>query len=219
MQAHLAANLLFAALLVRPSGNPGVRRGRRWFLSRSFCIIQVHACTVRDPMDCGVGIPGADQRRYLLPLLVGYHSGGGAWDWMAVFSHRDRFEWPWFGGSERRPLPACLRGQKISCRSNNRTAALVKMCVWATPFAVVALALLGCVISALGLAHVRRLAYSANPDFRGLYLRQVRSRSWVGVSIFSLRMGCNSNFGRLRDVRNRTESIDASSHSPALQPS
>src|ERR1700727_2135481 len=38
-----------------------------------------------------------------------------------------------------------------------------------------------------------------NLDLRGIPVRDIRPRTWLGLSLFSFRMGRDSNFGGLRD--------------------
>jgi hypothetical protein len=155
MQAHLAANLAFVALLLRPSTNRALAAG----LVGSFALIlhnPVPHALFAIPWIAALAFQ-SDRRRHLLPLIVGYvpgivvgigwvlfrtETGSGSVSLEAVNDVASGiFAWP------------------DGVLLNTRIAALVKMCVWAMPSLFV-LALIGCVLRRSD-PRVRLLACSA----------------------------------------------------------
>jgi hypothetical protein len=173
MQAHLCANLLFVALLMRPSPYRALGAG----------LVGSLALVLHNPVPHALfAIPWiiamaaqANRRRFLLPLLIGYlpgvslgfgwlifrsHIGSGACEWTAMsgIAH-GVFTWP------AAPL------------LNMRAAALVKMWVWAVPCLFV--------FAILGVTHwranlnVRLLASSAILTFVGyLFVSFDQGHGW-----------------------------------------
>jgi hypothetical protein len=138
MQAHLTANLLFVAMLIKPAGYRAFGAG----------IVGSLALILHNPVPHALfAIPWIaamamqrDQRRFLLPLIVGYLPGVGiGFLWLVLRSEI---------GLSGRDL-AAMNGIASGVFAwpdatilNNRTAALVKMMVWAMPCLFV-LALIG----------------------------------------------------------------------------
>ena len=74
MQAHLAGNLLFVALLIKPSPYRALGAG----LVGSLALMLHNPVPTRiicGPLDRGVGACSAIGAEYLLPLIVGYLPG------------------------------------------------------------------------------------------------------------------------------------------------
>jgi hypothetical protein len=173
MQAHLAANLVFVALLMKPSTNRAFAAGLVGSLAlilhnpvphTLFAIPWVVALALRP-----------DRRRDLLPLLVGYLPGVAlAIGWLLFRA----------GTGLGAPNLAAIHGVDAgilvwpnAVLLNARVAALVKMSVWATP-ALFVLALWGCVLRRTD-SHVRLLASSAVLTFVGyLFVRYDQGHGW-----------------------------------------
>jgi hypothetical protein len=141
MQAHLAANLGFVALLIRPSTSRAFAAG----LVGSLALIlhnPVPHALFAIPWIVALAIQ-SDLRRYLVPLFVGYLPGlalGIGWLLFRVETGS--------GGAGLTAIKGVAAGVLVwpsAALLNIRVAALVKMCVWAMPSLFV-LALLGCVI-------------------------------------------------------------------------
>jgi hypothetical protein len=173
MQAHLAANLVFAALLMRPSAN------------RAFCagLAGSLALNLHNPVPHALfAIPWIlafalhiDRRRYLVPLFIGYVPGvvlGIAWLWFRAQIGTHTHGLAPIGGA----VSGVFAWPDVSLL-NARTAALVKMCVWAMP-SLYALALLGWVVRRAD-ARVRLLAFSAILTFAAyLFVRFDQGHGW-----------------------------------------
>jgi len=157
MQAHLTANLLFVALLIKPSGYRAMGAG----------LVGSIALILHNPVPHALfAIPWIAamtlhrQRRYLLPLVAGYLPGVAiALAWLMLRSEIGS------GGHE-----AAMHGVASGVFAwpnatllNSRVAAFVKMCVWATPCLFV--------VSLLGYSRhrtdlrIRLLAWSASLTF------------------------------------------------------
>jgi len=129
MQAHLTANLLFVALLMKPTGRRALGAG----------LIGSVALTLHNPVPHALfAVPWIvamaaerGQRRHLLPLMLGYLPGvvlGIAW---LVFRARI---WP--GAPDASSLHGVVAGAFAwpgGTLLNMRTAALAKMWVWMLP--------------------------------------------------------------------------------------
>jgi hypothetical protein len=140
MQAHLCANLLFVALLMRPS----------WYRSLAAGLVGSLALNLHNPVPHALfAIPWfvamaaqANQRRHLLPLLIGYLPGVGlGFGWLVFRSNIGSVghEWP--------AMSAVADGVftwPAATLLNMRAAASVKMWVWAAP-CVFVVAVLGAV--------------------------------------------------------------------------
>ena len=172
MQAHLTTNLLFVALLLKPSGYRALGAG----------LVGSLALTLHNPVPHALfAVPWIvamaaerGQRRYLLPLMLGYLPGvalGFAWlvfraDIASVHDSSPLhgitagvFAWP---------------GETLL---NMRTAALVKMWVWMLPGLLV-FALLGR-LRRRDNPHVRLLMQSAVLTFVGyLFVRFDQGHGW-----------------------------------------
>jgi hypothetical protein len=173
MQAHLAANLVFVALLIRPSTSRAFSAG----------LIGALALILHNPVPHVLfAVPWilalafqADRRRYLVPLFAGYlpgmalgvgwllfraETGSGGAGLAAVKGIANGFlEWP------------------NAVLLNTRIAALVKMCVWAMP-SLFALALVGCVLRRAD-SRVRLLVSSAILTFVAyLFVRFDQGHGW-----------------------------------------
>ncbi|HEV7610480.1 MAG TPA: hypothetical protein VGO37_01230, partial [Steroidobacteraceae bacterium] len=172
MQAHLTANLLFTALLLRPSRARALGAG----------LIGSLALMLHNPFPHALfAIPWVlamaterEQRRYLVPVVLGYLPGvalGLAW---LLF---------------RADIGAGVRGVSVNglidgvfawpgtATLNMRAAALVKMWLWALPGLFV-FALAG-YLRYRGNPHVRRLMQSAALTFVGyLFVRFDQGHGW-----------------------------------------
>jgi hypothetical protein len=173
MQAHLTANLLFAALLMKPSGYRALGAG----LAGSLALI------LHNPVPHALfAIPwivalasARGQRRFLLPLFLGYLPG------LAI-----GLEWLMF----RADIGAGVHGMAAvqgvadgvfawpnAVLLNMRAAALVKMWLWALPCLFV-FALLGGYRHRSN-RHVRLLTQSAVLTFAGyLFVRFDQGHGW-----------------------------------------
>jgi hypothetical protein len=173
MQAHLAANLVFVALLMKPSRNRAFGAG----------LVGSLALVLHNPVPHMLfAIPWivalafkSDRRRYLMPLLVGYLPG------VAL-----GIGWVLFRAETGSGFPdlAAISGVAVGVFAwpngvllNSRVSALVKMCVWAMP-ALFALALLGAIIRRAD-ARVRCLVSSATLTFVAyLFVRFDQGHGW-----------------------------------------
>ncbi|MDP9083238.1 MAG: hypothetical protein M3N50_05670 [Pseudomonadota bacterium] len=139
MQAHLTANLAFVALLMKPSGYRALGAG----------LVGSLALTLHNPVPHALfAAPwlvammlDRDQRRYLLPLCLGYLPGLGlGFGWLVLCSDI---------GSGAHGLPAIsgvaggIFEWPDATLLNVRVAALAKMWVWALPCLLI-FAVLGC---------------------------------------------------------------------------
>jgi hypothetical protein len=159
MQAHLAANLVFVALLLRPSRDRAFAAG----LVGSLALIlhnPVPHALFAIPWIVALALQ-SDRRRHLAPLIVGYLPGVALGIGWLVY----RTE---IGLSS--PDLAAINGAAAGIFAwpnevllNTRVAALVKMCVWAMP-SLFALALLGGILWRAD-SRVRLLIFSATLTF------------------------------------------------------
>jgi hypothetical protein len=170
MQAHLTANLLYVALLIKPSGYRAFAAG----------LVGSLALILHNPVPHVLfGIPWIaamlmqrERRRYVLPLIVGYLPGAViGFSWLLLRSEI---------GLGRAAMHGVASGIFVwpdAALLNSRAAALVKMAVWAMP-CLFALALLGCVRQAAD-SRVRLLAFSAILTFVGyLFVRFDQGHGW-----------------------------------------
>jgi hypothetical protein len=173
MQAHLCANLLFVALLVRPSGYRAFGAG----------LVGSLALVLHNPVPHVLfAIPWivalaaqANRRRYLLPLLAAYLPGVGlgfAWQMFRSDIASAGQEWAAMSGTAHGVFT-----WPDSTLFNMRAAALVKVWVWAVPCLPV--------FAVLGAArwradvNVRLLASSAILTFAGyLFVRFDQGHGW-----------------------------------------
>lgn len=172
MQAHLTANLLFVALLLKPTAFRGFGAG----LVGSIALIlhnPVPHALFAVPWIVGIAAD-REQRRYLLPLILGYVPGVGVGLGWLIF-RADVASAPFaasVGG-----LTSGVFAWPDSAILNMRAAALVKVWLWAVPCLFV-FALLG------GLRyrdnrHVRLLLQSAIVTFVGyLFVRFDQGHGW-----------------------------------------
>jgi hypothetical protein len=163
MQAHLCTNLLFAALLLKPSRHRALGAG----LVGSLALIlhnPVPHTLFAIPWVAALAMQ-RERRRYLLPMVIGYlpgacmgvgwlmlraDVGSGGHAWVALSQAADRvFDWP------------------DELTLNMRAAALIKMWVWAAP-CVFLFAILGGIRYRTDL-NVRLLASSAILTFAGYF--------------------------------------------------
>jgi hypothetical protein len=173
MQAHLAANLVFVALLIMPSTNRAFAGG----------LVGSLALILHNPVPHALfAIPWivaeafqANRRRYLLPLLVGYLPGmalGIAWLLFRAGIGA--------GGPGLAPIGSAASevfAWPDAVLLNARVAALVKMCVWAMP-ALFAMALYGYALRRSD-PRVRLLASSATLTFVAyLFVRFDQGHGW-----------------------------------------
>ena len=173
MQAHLAANLSFVALLIRPSTNRAFGAG----LVGSFALIlhnPVPHALFAIPWIVALAFQ-SDRRRHLAPLIVGYLPGvalGIGW-----LLYRSEI-------GINSPHLAAIHGAAVGVFAwpnevllNTRVAALVKMCVWAMPSLFV-LALLGGILRRADL-RVRLLVSSAMLTFVAyLFVKFDQGHGW-----------------------------------------
>jgi hypothetical protein len=172
MQAHLTANLLFTALLLRPSRSRALGAG----------LVGSLALMLHNPVPHALfAIPWIlamaterEERRYLVPMFLGYLPGAAL-----------GLAWLWF----RADIGTGVQGVSVdgvvdgvfawpgAATLNMRAAALVKMWVWALPGLFV-VAVLGCLRNR-GNPHVRRLMQSAALTFVGyLFVRFDQGHGW-----------------------------------------
>jgi hypothetical protein len=173
MQAHLAANLVFAALLLRPSINRAFAAG----LVGSLALIlhnPVPHVLFSVPWIVALAFQ-SDRRRHLLPLIVGYLPGVALGIGWLLF--RTKTGSGGFGLAGIIGIASGVFAWPDVVLLNTRVAALVKMCVWAMPSLFV-LALLGCVLQRSD-PRVRLLAFSAILTFVGyLFVRFDQGHGW-----------------------------------------
>jgi hypothetical protein len=170
MQAHLAANLLYVALLIKPSRYRAFAAG----------LVGSLALVLHNPVPHVLfGIPWIagmlmqhERRRYLLPLIIGYLPGAAiGLLWLLLRSEIG------VGGAAIQGVASGIFVWPDAVLLNSRVAALVKMVVWATP-CLFALALLGCARQAAD-SRVRLLASSAILTFVGyLFVRFDQGHGW-----------------------------------------
>jgi hypothetical protein len=173
MQAHLAANLVFVALLVRPSAYRAFAAG----LVGSLALIlhnPVPHVLFAIPWIIASAIP-SDRRRHLAPLILGYLPGVAlAIVWLLYRAEIGT------GASGLTPIWSAGSGVLAwpdAVLLNARVAALVKMCVWAMP-SLFALALLGCTLRRAD-PRVRLLVCSAILTFVAyLFVRFDQGHGW-----------------------------------------
>jgi hypothetical protein len=129
MQAHLAANLLFVALLIKPSGYRAFGAG----IVGSFALIlhnPVPHVLFAIPWIAAMAMQ-RDRRRYLLPLLAGYVPGVGIGvSWLAL---RSEIGLNGHGLATVNGIASGVFAWPGAALLNSRAAALVKMSVWAMP--------------------------------------------------------------------------------------
>jgi hypothetical protein len=129
MQAHLCANLLFVALLIRPSGYRAFGAGLVGSLALILHNPYPHALFAI-PWVAATAIE-RDRRASLLPLLVGYLPGAAAGLGWLIF-RTDIAS----GGHDAAMLGGAAAGIFVwpdVAVVNMRAAALAKMWIWATP--------------------------------------------------------------------------------------
>jgi hypothetical protein len=173
MQAHLAANLLFAALLIRPSRYAALGAG----LVGSLALIlhnPVPHALFAVPWIAVTAIE-RDRRQYLLPLILGYLPGlAVGLEWLTFRSDIGS------GNHELATLSAVSEGVfswPDAALMNMRAAALVKMWVWAAP-CLFLFALCGFARYRADL-RVRLLASSATLTFLGyLFVKFDQGHGW-----------------------------------------
>lgn len=161
MQAHLAANLLFVALLIKPSGRRALSAGLVGSLALILHNPLPHMLFAAPWILAIAAAP--TQRRYLLPILAGYVPGIAICIVWLMF--RSEFRLGNHGiTAVSRVVSEAFRWPD-SILINMRIAALVKMSVWAAP-CLFACALWGATRSRV-YACVSRLAWSAILTFLG----------------------------------------------------
>ncbi|MEP6547857.1 MAG: hypothetical protein ABJD53_10365 [Gammaproteobacteria bacterium] len=173
MQAHLTANLLFVALLVKPTAYRVFAAG----------LVGSMALVLHNPVPHALfAIPwivamavDREQRRYLSPLILGYLPGACIFFVWLVF-RADIGSVP-HGAPVARGIASGVFAWPDATMLNMRAAALVKMCIWTLPIVFV-LAVLG------GVRHqdsrlVRLLTQSAVLTFIGyLFVRFDQGHGW-----------------------------------------
>ena len=173
MQAHLAANLLFVALLMRPSAN------------KAFCagLVGSLALILHNPVPHTLFVLPwivayafqSDRRRYLVPLLIGYVPGlalGIGWLLFRAEIGAHALSLAPIGSA----ASGVFAWPDVSLL-NARVAALVKMCVWAMP-ALYALALLGWILHRAD-SRVRLLVFSSILTFAAyIFVRFDQGHGW-----------------------------------------
>jgi hypothetical protein len=173
MQAHLTANLLYVALLLKPNRYRVLGAG----------LIGSLALTLHNPVPhtlfavpwIGAMAIDRDQRRFLLPLIVGYLPGVGIGLGWVLF--RSDIASGTHGVSAISGAAGGVFAWPDSTLLNMRAAALVKMWLWAVP-CVFVLALLGR-IHHRDNRHVRLLTQSAGLTFIGfLFVRFDQGHGW-----------------------------------------
>jgi hypothetical protein len=173
MQAHLTSNLLFVALLIKPSAYRALVAG----LVGSFALIlhnPVPHALFAIPWIAAMAIQ-RDQRRYLLPLILGYLPGVAiGFLWLGL---RTEIELSRHVLAESNGIASGVFAWPDATMLNNRAAAFVKMCVWAMPCLFV-FALLGFARQRAD-ARARLLAWSATLTFiTYLFVRFDQGHGW-----------------------------------------
>jgi hypothetical protein len=173
MQAHLAANLFFAALLLRPTANRVFAAGLVGSLALILHNPVPHALFAM-PWIVALALQ-SDRRRYLVPLLVGYLPGVALGIGWLLYRTETGLSSPDLGAIN------CAYAGIFSWPNevllNARVAALVKMCVWAMP-SLFALALLGAILRRAD-SRVRLLVSSATLTFVAyLFVRFDQGHGW-----------------------------------------
>jgi hypothetical protein len=138
MQAHLTANLLFVALLIKPTRCRAMNAG----LVGSFALIlhnPVPHMLFAIPWIAGMAVE-RDQRHYLPPLMLGYLPGVAVGLGWLMF--RSDISSPVHGASAMSGVVDGIFAWPDATTLNMRAAALAKMWLWAVP-CLFALALLG----------------------------------------------------------------------------
>lgn len=173
MQAHLAANLVFVALLIRPATNRAFAAG----LAGSLALIlhnPVPHVLFAIPWIVALAF-GAAGRRHLGPLFLGYLPGVALGIGWLVFRAEVGS-----GSAGLAAIDNIANGVLVwpdEALLNTRIAALVKMCVWAMP-SLFAFALLGCVVRRAD-SRVRLLVFSAILTFVAyLFVRFDQGHGW-----------------------------------------
>ncbi len=173
MQAHVTANLLFVALLLKPTGRRAFGAGLVGSLALTLHNPVPHALFAT-PWILAIAAERG-QRRHLLPLILGYLPGlaiGIAW---LVFRARLGPGSP--DASAVRSVAEGVFAWPGEALLNMRTAALVKMWVWMPPGLLV-FAVLGR-LRRRDNPHVRRLMQSAVLTFVGyLFVRFDQGHGW-----------------------------------------
>jgi hypothetical protein len=173
MQAHLTANLVFVALLIRPSTSRAFAAG----------LVGSLALILHNPVPHALfAIPWivalafqSDRRRHFVPLFVGYLPGLALGIGWLLF--RGEAGSSGAGLTTIKGVSAGVLVWPSGALLNIRVAALVKMCVWAMP-SLFALALLGCVLRRAD-SRVRLLVSSAILTFVGyLFVRFDQGHGW-----------------------------------------
>jgi hypothetical protein len=173
MQAHLTANLLYAALLLKPDRYRALGAGLAGSL----------ALTLHNPLPHTLfAVPwivamamDRDQRKLLLPLMVGYLPGVGIGLGWVLF--RSDIASGTYGVSVMSGVADGVFAWPDSIVLNMRAAALVKMWLWATP-CIFVLALSGSFHRREN-RHVRLLTQSACLTFIGfLFVRFDQGHGW-----------------------------------------
>jgi len=195
LQAHLTANLLFVALLLRPNGY------------RAFCagFVGSLALTLHNPVPHSLfAIPwliaialDRNQRGYCLPLILGYLPGVCILlGWLLFKSDVGSAGQPQFNLSGFAHGVFTWPTLNVF---NTRAASFVKMWVWAVP-CLFAFAVVGC-MRYLENLKVRLLAASAALTFLGyVFVTFDQGHGW-GYRYFSFRLGGSPDPGRLRHDR------------------
>jgi hypothetical protein len=129
MQAHMTANLLFAALLMRPSGYRALGAGLAGSIALNLHNPVPHALFAM-PWMVAIALD-RDQRRYLLPAILGYLPG------MVIFlgwlAFRADIASGVHGVSAARGITEGVFAWPDATMLNMRLAALVKMGIWTLP--------------------------------------------------------------------------------------
>jgi hypothetical protein len=129
MQAHLCANLLFVALLMKPTGYRALGAGLVGSLALILHNPFPHALFAV-PWIAAMAIEG-DQRRYLLPMALGYLPGIGiGLGWLLL---RSDIASAAHGVSVMQGVAAGVFAWPDATLMNMRAAALAKMWVWTLP--------------------------------------------------------------------------------------
>ena len=191
MQAHLTANLLFVALLTKPSGLRVVGAG----LIGSLALVlhnPVPHLLFAIPWIAAI-VLHPDRRRYFLPLILGYLPGvalGFLWLELRAEIGLDRH-----GEGVLSVISSGVFAWPDPTMLNNRAAALVKLCVWAMP-SLPLFALIGFVRHRADL-RVRLLAWSAILTFVAyVFVRFDQGHGWgyryfhSAWGVFPILAGC-----------------------------